>query len=182
MTRYIRPSIGIYTTIAALYAKFVLKIGPISTRTVSIRRQSSRKFVYAYILPVRDLWTARFLRLSFVLYDKKSKNVVSPQLRFLDAIFMRQFSGVCRHRRLLKLRTTSHDYAQLSTMVDFIILSIQLVFMVLGVSFHGFLLSDPRVAAQLVTRMLKQAASECEGDTLIISQPVNHNSCANLHG
>ena len=35
-------------------------------------------------------------------------------------------------------------------MVDFIVLSIQLVFMVLGVSYSRFLLSDPRVVAQLV--------------------------------
>ena len=37
-----------------------------------------------------------------------------------------------RHRRLLK---TAHNYAQLRTMVDFIVLSIKLVFMVLGVSY-----------------------------------------------
>ena len=43
------------------------------------------------------------------------KNFASPQLRFLDAIFMRQFSRRCRHRRLLKLRTISHDYARLRT-------------------------------------------------------------------
>ena len=42
-----------------------------------------------------------------------------------------------------RLRTTTQDYAQLSTIVDFIVLSIQLVFMVLGVSYS-------RVAAQLV--------------------------------
>ena len=38
-------------------------------------------------------------------------------------------------------------------MVDFIVLSMKLVFMFLGVStfhIHGFLLSDPQVAAQLV--------------------------------
>ena len=60
----------IYTTKGAASLKSVLKIGPISTRTASIQHQSSRKFVYAYILPVRDLWTARFLLLSFVFYDK----------------------------------------------------------------------------------------------------------------
>ena len=45
-----------------------------------------------------------------------------------------------------RLRTTTNDYAQLSTMVDFIVLSIKLVFMVLGVSYS-------RVAAQLVSPM-----------------------------
>ena len=34
-----------------------------------------------------------------------------------------------------RLRTTTHDYAQQSTMVDFIVSSIQLVVMVLGVSY-----------------------------------------------
>ena len=121
----------------------VLQIGPISTRTVSIRLQSSRNIFYAYILPVRDLWTARFLHLSFVLYDKKIKNnFASPQLRFLDAIFMRQFSGRCRNRRLLK---TAHDHAQLRTtkhngrFYSFI----NKVFMVLGGSYSRFLAQRP---------------------------------------
>ena len=50
-----------------------------------------------------------------------------------------------RHRHLLKtrVRTTSHDYAQLSTMVDFIVLSIKLVFMVLGVSYSRVLAQRP---------------------------------------
>ena len=60
----------IYTSKGAASLKSVLKIGPISTCTVSIQLQSSRKFFYGYILPVRDLWTARFLSLSFVFYDK----------------------------------------------------------------------------------------------------------------
>ena len=61
----------IYTTKGAASLKSVLKIGPISTRTVSVRHQSSREFFYAYISPVRDLWIARFLRLSFgFFYDK----------------------------------------------------------------------------------------------------------------
>ena len=54
------PRNSIYTTIAALCAKSVLKIGQISTCTVSILLQSSRNFFYAFILPVRNLWTARF--------------------------------------------------------------------------------------------------------------------------
>ena len=60
----------IYTTKGAASLKSVLKIGHIYIRTVSIRHQSSRTFFYVYILPARDLWTARFLRLSFVFYDK----------------------------------------------------------------------------------------------------------------
>ena len=96
--------------------KYVLKIGSISTRTVSIRLQSPRNifyaFFYAYILPVRDLWTARFLRLSVFLRQQIKKNFASPQFKFLDAIFMRQLSRRCRPSRLLK---TAHDIARLRT-------------------------------------------------------------------
>ena len=74
------------------------KIGPISTRTVSITLQSSPHFFYAFILPVRNLWNARFLHLSFVFYDKKSKRILHRQLRFLDPTFMREFYCRCRHR------------------------------------------------------------------------------------
>ena len=42
-----------------------------------------------------------------------------------------------------QLCMTTHGYAQLSTMVDFIVLSIKFVFMVLGISYS-------RVVAQLV--------------------------------
>ena len=61
------------------------------------------------------------------------------------AIFTLQLSYRCRHRRLLNIRTTAHNFAQLRTtthnnaqlrtMVDYIVLSIELVFMVLGVSY-----------------------------------------------
>ena len=88
--------------------KSVLKIGPISTRTVSIRHQSSREFFYAYILPVRSL----FAFVLCFLRHKIKKNFASPQLRCLDAIFLWQFSRRCRHRRLLK---TAHDFARLRT-------------------------------------------------------------------
>ena len=42
-----------------------------------------------------------------------------------------------------RLRTTTHDYAQLRIMVDFIVLSIKLVFMVLGVSYSRVLAQRP---------------------------------------
>ena len=49
-------------------------------------------------------------------------------------------------------RTSTHDYTQLGAMVDFIVLSIKLVFMVLGVSYSRVLgVSYSRVAAQLVS-------------------------------
>ena len=93
--------------------KSVFKICPISTRTVSIRHQSSRKFVYAYMLPIRDLWTARFLCLSFVFYDKKSKrNFASPQLRFLCDLYAAvfpQMSPPPPTKNCARLRTTKHN-------------------------------------------------------------------------
>ena len=46
------------------------------------------------------------------LRQQIKKNFASPQLRCLDAIFMRQFSRRCRHRRLLK---TAHNFARLRT-------------------------------------------------------------------
>ena len=57
-----------------------------------------------------------------------------------DAIVLLQLSYRCRHHRLLK---TAHDYAQLSIMVDFIVLSIKLVFMVPGVSYSRVLAQRP---------------------------------------
>ena len=46
---------------------------------------------------------------------------------------------------------TAHDYAQLSTMVDFIVLSIKLVFMVLGVSYSRVLAQRPMGCSYLPT-------------------------------
>ena len=43
-----------------------------------------------------------------------------------------------------QLRTTSHKYAQLRAMVDFIVLSIQLVFMVLGISYSRVLYNNKK--------------------------------------
>ena len=138
-----------YTTKGAASLKSVLKIGPISTHTVSIRHQSSRKFFYAYILPVRELWTARFLRLSFVFTTK----IIIKFATFCDTVFcyvVLTLIASWRHRRLLKTthncarhRTTTHDYAQLSTMVNFIVLSITFVFMALGVSYSRVLAQRP---------------------------------------
>ena len=125
----------------------VLKIGPISTRTVSIRLQSPRKFFYAYILPVRDLWTARFLRLSFVFYHKNQKEfriATVPIFRCdIYAAVVPQLSPPPPTKNCARLRTSTNDYAQLSTMVDFIVLSIKLVFMVLGVSYSRVLAQRP---------------------------------------
>ena len=59
-----------------------------------------------------------------------------------DAIFRCDLYASCRHRHLLKLHTTEHNGAQLRTMVDFIVVSIKLVFMVLGVSYSRVLYNN----------------------------------------
>ena len=79
-------------------------------------------------------------------------------MRFLDATFTQQFSRRCRHRYMAvstltarwrngtnyyaQLRTTPHNSAQLRAMVDFIFLSIQFVFMVIGFHIHGFFITS----------------------------------------
>ena len=67
------------------------------------------------MLPIRDLWTAFCVLLSFVLYGKKIINNVAICHRC-------DLYARCRQHRLLKtmhnfaqLRTTSHNYAQLRT-------------------------------------------------------------------
>ena len=82
----------------------------------------------------------------FFTTNNQKKYPISPQMRFLAAIVSLQLSYRCRHRRLLKncarLRRTTHDYAQLSTMVDLLkSLSIQLVVMVVGVSYSRVVLA-----------------------------------------
>ena len=70
----------IYTTIGDVSPKSVLKIRRIFSRTLSIRQRSWRRFFGAYISPIRDLCATafcdRFLRLSFVFYDKIISNAV----------------------------------------------------------------------------------------------------------
>ena len=82
----------------------------------------------------------RFLRLSFVFYDKKSSQI-SPHFAIFCYVV---FALIARCRHLLKtthncaqLRTTTHNYAQLRTMVDFIVLSIKVVFFIS----HGFFIT-----------------------------------------
>ena len=105
--------LDIYTTIAALGAKTVLKIGPISTRTVSIRHQSSRKFVYAYMLPIRDLLIARFLPLSLVFYEQNQKEFRIATVAIfrcdLYAAVFPQMSPPPSTKNCARLRTTKHN-------------------------------------------------------------------------
>ena len=124
----------------------VLKIGPISTRTVSIRHQSSRKFFNAYMLPIRDLWTARFCVCPFLRLKIKKEFRIATVAVFrcdLYAAVFPQMSPPPPTNNCARLRTTSHDNAQLSTMVDFIVLSIKFVFMVVGVSYSRVLAQRP---------------------------------------
>ena len=57
---------------------YVLKIGPISTRTVSIRHQSSHKFFYAYIISPRPLNRSLFVFVLCFLRQKIKKNFALP--------------------------------------------------------------------------------------------------------
>ena len=58
-----------------------------------------RLFFYAFILPVRNIWTAPFFFFFFFFLRKQiKKNFASPQFRFLDAIFMQQLSRRFRLR------------------------------------------------------------------------------------
>ena len=86
------------------------KIGPISTLTFTIRLQSSRIFFAPTYCQSATFGPLAFCVCPFFLRQQIKKNFASPQLRFLDAIFMRQFSGRCRHCRLL---ITAHDFARL---------------------------------------------------------------------
>ena len=54
------------------YRRAVLKILRISSRAVAIRQRSWRRFLCAYMLPIRDLCATAFcVLLSFVFYEKK---------------------------------------------------------------------------------------------------------------
>ena len=99
-------------------------------------------------------------------------NFASPhvQLRFLDAIFIRQFSRRYRHRRLLKLRTTSHDYARLRTAKH----NGRLYSFINKISFHGsglFIFTGPTGCCSASTEVSEaQVAREssrcCDADAL----------------
>ena len=65
-----------------------------------------------HVAYLRPLDRSLFAFVHCFIRPKIKNKFATPQLRFLDAIFMRQFSRRCRHRRLLK---TTHDYARLCT-------------------------------------------------------------------
>ena len=73
--------------------------------------QSSRKFVYSLILPVRNIWTARFLRLFFVFYDIKSKRISN---RHNCDVYIRSECGSCPAdvATAARARTVTHDYGR----------------------------------------------------------------------
>ena len=51
----------------------VCTIGRKSPRALPIIQRSPRKFVYVYILPIRYIWTAHFLHLSFAFTTKNHR-------------------------------------------------------------------------------------------------------------
>ena len=60
----------IYTTIGELSSKV-----DVSRRAVAFRQRSWRRFLCAYMLPIRDLCATSFcVLLFFVFYEKKNKN------------------------------------------------------------------------------------------------------------
>ena len=69
-------------------------------------------FLRLHVAYPRTLDRSLFAFVLCFLRQTIKKNFALPQLRFLDAIFMRQFSRRCRHRRLIK---TAHDFARLRT-------------------------------------------------------------------
>ena len=62
--------------------KSVLKIWWISSWALVIRQRSSRRFLCAYMLPIRDLWTAFCILLSFVFTGKKYQCCISADAMF----------------------------------------------------------------------------------------------------
>ena len=108
---------NIYTTIAALCAKLCHQ-----NRTDFYLPALNSTSIIAYIFlrlhiaSPRPLDRSLFAFVLCFLRHKIKKYFASPQLRFLDEIFMRQFSRRCRHSRLIKnahdierLRTTKHN-------------------------------------------------------------------------
>ena len=78
----------IYTTIAALSPKSVLKIWRNSTRVLPIRQRSSRKFFYAYILPIRYLCATAFCicPLFFTTKNHKKKHNCGEYIGVIDQV------------------------------------------------------------------------------------------------
>ena len=102
----------IYTTIAALSAKICPQ-----NRTDFYQNGLNSTPIIAYIflpymLPIRDLWTASFLRLSFVLKKKKSKRISHRHSCDVRCnLYAAVFPQMSPPPPTKTLCTTSHDYA-----------------------------------------------------------------------
>ena len=93
--------------------------------------------VYVYILPVRNIWSCSLFcvcSLFFTILNQKEFRIATV------AIFTSDLNaGV-----VPQMSPPPHDLERLrTTMVDFIVLSIKLVFMVLGVSYSRVLAQRP---------------------------------------
>ena len=64
--------------------KYVLKILRISSRVLEIRQRSSRRFLCAYMLPIRDIWAAFSVLLYFTIFFN---NVAFRQMQCLRCSF-----------------------------------------------------------------------------------------------
>ena len=104
----------IYTTIAALSAKIFPQNRTDFYPDGIHSTQSSRTFFYAYILPVRDLWTARFLRLPFVL---TTNNLNEFRIATCAVAIFRCdiYSAVFPQMLPPPPTKTAHDFARLHT-------------------------------------------------------------------
>ena len=92
----------IYTTIAALYAKICPK-NTTDFYTDDLNSTPIIAYIFLslhnfFIASPRPLDRSLFAFVLCFLRQKIKKNFASPQLRFLDEIFMRQLSRRCRHR------------------------------------------------------------------------------------
>ena len=99
-------------------------IGRISPRALPILQRSPRKFFYAYIY----CQSATFGPLAFCVYS----------------LFFTMFTSDLNAGIVPQMSSPPHDLERLrTTTVDFIVLSIKLVFMVLGVSYSRVLAQRP---------------------------------------
>ena len=93
--------------LAGLSPKSVLKIWRKSSRALPIRQRSSRQFICAYMLPIRDLCATAFC-VCPLFFTTKNHHKFRHILRVVFALIATRW----RHRRLLK---TTHNCAQLRT-------------------------------------------------------------------
>ena len=137
----------IYTTIGDVSPKSVLtNLSTKFDRFLAVRSQfdtGHRVNLYAHTCCQSASFGPLFaLYCPFFLTEKKLTMSQFATDALFRCVLYAALSRRCRHRRLLKLRTAAHNFAHLRTMVNFIVLSIKLVFMVLCVSYSRVLYNN----------------------------------------